>query len=67
MRFKLNFEHFQKKMTSIAYIFQKLQTPKDVVRYMSKKARFRGPLVRQPAKRTETLFQSQRQHPYHID
>ena len=28
---------------------------------MSKKSRFRGPLNRQDGKRTETLFQSQRQ------
>ena len=27
-----NFEHFQKKITLIACIFAKLQTPKDVVR-----------------------------------
>ena len=28
----LNFEHLQKKMTLIAYVFAKLWTPKDVVR-----------------------------------
>ena len=28
----LNFEHFQKTMTLMAYVFSKLQTPKDVVR-----------------------------------
>ena len=28
----LNFEHFQKKMTLIAYVFPKLQTTKDVLR-----------------------------------
>ena len=27
-----NFEHFQKKMTLIGYVFPKLQTPKDMVR-----------------------------------
>ena len=27
-----NFEHFQKKMTLIAYEFPKLETPKNVVR-----------------------------------
>ena len=27
-----NFEHFQKKMTLIAYVFPKFRTPKDVVR-----------------------------------
>ena len=28
----LNFQHFQKKMTLIAYVFPKLRTPKYVVR-----------------------------------
>ena len=28
----LNFEHFKKKMTLIAYVFPKLPTTKDVVR-----------------------------------
>ena len=28
----LNFEHFQKKMTLIAYVFPKLPTKKDVLR-----------------------------------
>ena len=28
----LNFQHFQKKMTLIAYVFPKLRTLKDVVR-----------------------------------
>ena len=27
-----NFEHFQRKMTLIGYVFPKLQTPKDMVR-----------------------------------
>ena len=30
--FALNFEHFQKKMTFIAYVFPKLPTTKDVLR-----------------------------------
>ena len=30
--FPLNFEHFQKKMTLIAYVFPKLPTTKDVLR-----------------------------------
>ena len=61
-----NFEHFQKKMTLIAYVFPKLQTPKNVVRQMSQRSRLRGPLHRQHGKQAETLIQSQRQHLYHI-
>ena len=51
-----NFENFQKKITLIAYVFPKLLSPRDVVRYMSKKSRFRGHLDRQHNKRAETLI-----------
>ena len=40
----LNFEHFQKKMTLIAYVFSKLTTTKNVLRQMSKSSRFREPV-----------------------
>ena len=62
----LNFEHFKKKMTLIAYLFPKLHTPKNVVRYMSKKSRFKGPFDRQHGKRVQTLLRSDPQHRYHI-
>ena len=61
-----NFIHFQKKMTVIADVFPKLQTPKNVVRSMSKKCRFRGTFEKQHGKRAQTLLKSQRQHFYHI-
>ena len=32
LKFTLNFEHFQKKMTLIADVFPKLQSPKKVIR-----------------------------------
>ena len=32
LKFKLNFEPFQKKMTFIAHVFPKILTPKNVVR-----------------------------------
>ena len=35
---KWNFEHFEKKITLIAYVFRKLKTAKEVVRQMSKKS-----------------------------
>ena len=53
----LNFEHFQKKMTLIAYVFPKLPTTKNVLRQMSKSSRFRDPFDRQHGKRTEALIQ----------
>ena len=42
----LSFEHFQKKMTLIAYVFPKLPTTKNVLRQMSKSFRFREGLER---------------------
>ena len=47
----LNLEHFQKKMTLIAYVFLKLPTTKDVLREMSKSSRLREPLRRRHIKR----------------
>ena len=53
-------------MTLIAYLFSKLCTTKNVVRYMAKKSGFKGPLDSQRGKRIQTLLQSERQHRYHI-
>ena len=57
---------FKKKMTLIADLFPKLRTPENVVRYMSKKSRFKGPFDRQHGKLVQTLFRSGKQHCYHI-
>ena len=46
----LNSEHFQKKMTLIAYVFPKIPTTKNVLREMSKSFRFREPLDRRHSK-----------------
>ena len=56
----------EKKMTFIADLFAKLRTPKNVVKYMSKKSRFKGPLDWQHGKRVQTLLRSKSQHRYHI-
>ena len=53
-------------MTFIADLFPKLRTPKNVVRYLSKKPRFKGPFDRQHGKRVQTLLGSVPQHCYHI-
>ena len=42
-KFRFNFERFQKSMTLIADSFLNLRSPKNVVRYMSKKSPFRRP------------------------
>ena len=54
----LNFEHFQKNMTVMAYRFPKLPTTKDVLTQMSKNSRLRGRLDRRHGKQSETLIQS---------
>ena len=44
---KVNFEHFRKKMTLIAYWFHRLRPTKNVVRYMLKKPCFRIPFQKE--------------------
>ena len=46
-------------MTLIADLFPKLPTPKNVLRYMSKKSHFKGPFDKQHGKRDQTLLQSE--------
>ena len=53
----LNFQHFQKKMTLIAYVFPKLPTTKNMLRQMPKSSRFRDSLDRRHGKRAEALIQ----------
>ena len=53
-------------MTLIADLFPQLRTPKNVLRYMSKKSAFKGPFDRQHGKRVQTLLRSEPQHRYHI-
>ena len=56
----------QKKMSFIADLFAKLRTPKNFVRYMSKKSRFKGSFDWQHGKRVQTPLGSESQHRYHI-
>ena len=46
----LNSEHFQKKITIIAYVFPKLPNTKNVLRQMSQSSRFREPVDRRHGK-----------------
>ena len=48
-------------MTVIADSFPKLRTPQNVVRYMCKKSRLKGPFERQHGKRVQTLLRSEQQ------
>ena len=52
----LNFEHFQKRITLIAYVFPKLPTTKNVLRQMSKSSRFRERLDLRHSKWAEALI-----------
>ena len=53
----LNFEHFEKKRTFIAYIISKLPTTKNLLRQMSKSSRFRETVDRRHGKWAEALIQ----------
>ena len=50
----------------MADLFPKLRIPENVVRYMSKKFRFKGPFHTQHGKRVQTVLESGQQHCYHI-
>ena len=54
----LNSEHFQKKMTLIAYILRKIPSTKNVLRQMSKSFRFRERLDRRHGNWADVLIQS---------
>ena len=66
LKFRSNFELFEKKMSLIAYVFPKLGTAKDVIRQMCKKSRFGRPLDKRRGKRSQTLLKSPQLHFYHI-
>ena len=53
-------------MNLIAYVMTKVRIPKDVVRQMSKKSRFRTLYDKQHGKRSQTVLKYERQHFYQI-
>ena len=53
LEFRLNFEHLEKKMTLIAYVFWKLHIAKDLV---TQKSSFRRIFNKRPGKQTQTWF-----------
>ena len=57
---------FKKKMTLIAEVFPKLRSPKNKVRSMSIKSRFKGSFKKQHGKCAQTLFEFAWQNLYHI-
>ena len=57
---------FKEKMTLIAEVFPKLQTPKNMVTSMSKKSRFKGSFGKHHGKPAQTLLKFPWQHLCHI-
>ena len=57
---------FKKKMTLIAEVFPKLRSPKNKVRSMSIKSRFKGSFKKQHGKCAQTLLKFAWQNLYHI-
>ena len=53
-------------MTLTANVFPEITSPKNMIRSMSKKLRFKGRLDREHCKWVETLLQSEWQHLYNI-
>ena len=53
LKSSLHFEDLKKKMSPIAEVFPKLQTPKNVVRSTSKKSRLRRSFEKQHGKRAQ--------------
>ena len=58
---------FKKKMTLLAEVFSKLRSPKNKVRSMSIKHRFKGSFKKEHSKSAQTLFKFPWQNLYHIN
>ena len=53
-------------MRLLADVFLNLQTPKNIMRKISKKSHFRGPFDKSHGKWEERLFEAEGQQVYHI-
>ena len=66
MKFRLNFENFQKNKNLRADELTILRTRKDIVRQISKMSRFRKAYNKQHGKWSQTLLKFAQQHLYNI-
>ena len=66
LKSSLNLEHFTENMALITDVFWKLRTPKDMVRSMPKKSRFRVSVEKQHGGCPQTLFTFEGQNLYRI-
>ena len=62
----LTFEHFEKQLPLIAYIFPQFQTLKYMVRQICQKSHIRKPFNKQHGKQSQTLLKASRQQLCHI-
>ena len=66
LKFRLNFEHFEKKDDSHSFCVSEIRDCENVVRWMSKKCCFRGQFDKQHGKRAQALLKSLSQNLYHL-
>ena len=66
MKFTSVFQHFEKNMSLMPYVFPKSQTAKDLDRPMSKRRYFRTPFDSQHVKGSKRHMKSAYQQFYHI-
>ena len=66
LKCNLNWNIFKQNMTLITDVFRKLRTPKNMVRSMPKKFRFRVTVQKQHGECPQTLFTSEGQRFYQI-
>ena len=62
----LNFEHFEKEDDPQRFCLLGIRESKKVVRKMSKKYRFKGPLNKEVGKRAQAMLKSASQHLYQL-
>ena len=66
LKSRLNFEHFTKKDDRHSFCISEITHSENVVRYMSKKSRFRGPFNKEHGKRAQAVLKPPSLHLYYI-
>ena len=66
LKSRLNFKCFEEKYDHHRFCTSDIMDSENVVRWMSKNSRFRGPLAKHHGKRAQPLLNSALQHLYHI-
>ena len=66
LKYRLNFEHFEKKHDTQSFCISEFANSENVVRYICKECHFRLPFDKQHGKRAQALLKSASQHLYCI-